>query len=70
MVITVTETLKQLDGTTIKDNDGAGNTKDATVRNAFVNALLMLCLFQLKMRLELKRQRSMTWLCEYIKQMR
>jgi hypothetical protein len=40
MKITVTQTLKNMDGQVMKDNDGQGNAVDATLRMAIVNAVL------------------------------
>lgn len=39
MKIDVNKVLKTLDGNTMKDNDGAGNAIDATVKLALVNAV-------------------------------
>jgi hypothetical protein len=40
MLVNVNQTLKTMDGKTMKDNDGTGNAIDATVKLVIVNALL------------------------------
>ena len=40
MLVKVDVTLKTLDGTTMKDNDGEGKAIDATVKLAMINAIL------------------------------
>jgi len=40
MLIQVDTPLKNMDGQVMKDNDGAGNAVDATLRVAMINAIL------------------------------